>query len=61
MRLPVIQLIAAVLAAACLLIAFFAVASAVVSGMFMAVALAALVFIAWTALRRAYGRRGLNR
>jgi hypothetical protein len=61
MRLPVMQLIAAVLAAACLLIAFFAARSAVVSGVFMVLALAALGFIAWTALRRAFGRRRANR
>lgn len=61
MRLPVMQMLAALLAAACLLIAFFVVRSAVVSGMFMAVALAALIFIAWSALRWAYGRRRLNR
>ncbi|MGX1691655.1 hypothetical protein [Brevundimonas naejangsanensis] len=56
MRLSVIQVIAALFSAVCFVIAFIAGGVAVVSGAFMLMALAALGFIAWTALRRAFGR-----
>lgn len=60
MRLSVLQLIAAVLAAVCLVIAFVAAGTAVVSGVFMLLSLAALGFIAWSALKRAFGRDRLR-
>ena len=56
MRLSVLQVIAALFAAVFFVIAFLAAGVAVVSGVFMLLALAALGFIAWTALRRAFGR-----
>jgi hypothetical protein len=56
MRLSVLQVIAALFAAVCLIIAFIAAGVAVVSGAFMLLAVGALGFIAWTALRRAFGR-----
>jgi len=56
MRLSVVQVIAALFSAVCFVIAFIAAGVAVVSGAFMLMALAALGFIAWTALRRAFGR-----
>ncbi|GAA0764863.1 MAG: hypothetical protein LKF80_09615 [Brevundimonas sp.] len=56
MRLSVLQVIAALFAAVCLVIAFIAAGVAVVSGVFMLLAVAALGFIAWTALRRAFSR-----
>lgn len=56
MRLSVLQVIAALFAAVCLVIAFIAAGVAVVSGVFMLLAVAALGFIAWTALRRAMDR-----
>lgn len=61
MRLSVIQVIAALFAAVCFVIAFIAAGIAVVSGAFMLLALAALGFIAWSALRRAFGRDRLRR
>ncbi|AYG95030.1 hypothetical protein D8I30_07430 [Brevundimonas naejangsanensis] len=61
MRLSVLQLIAAVFAAVCLVIAFVAAGTAVVSGVFMLLALAALGFIAWSALKRAFGRNRPDR
>lgn len=61
MRLSVLQLIAAVLAAVCLVIAFIATGTAVVSGVFMLLALAALGFIAWSALKSAFGRNRPDR
>ncbi|MFC5372286.1 hypothetical protein ACFPIF_06985 [Brevundimonas faecalis] len=56
MRLSSVQLIAALAAAVCLIIAFIAAGVGMISGFFMLLAVAALVFIAWTALRRAFGR-----
>ncbi|MGU3455737.1 hypothetical protein ACLBV5_05430 [Brevundimonas sp. M1A4_2e] len=61
MRLSVIQVIAALFSAVCFIIAFIATGVAVVSGAFMLLALAALGFIAWTALRRAFGKDRLPR
>ncbi|ANF55058.1 hypothetical protein NI454_02900 [Brevundimonas diminuta] len=61
MRLSVIQVIAALFSAVCFVIAFIATGVAVVSGAFMLLALAALGFIAWTALRRAFGKDRLPR
>ncbi|WP_278070390.1 hypothetical protein [Brevundimonas sanguinis] len=61
MRLSVIQVIAALFSAVCFIIAFVATGVAVVSGAFMLLALAALGFIAWTALRRAFGKDRLPR
>ena len=60
MRLSVIQVIAALFSAVCFIIAFIAAGVAVVSGVFMLLALAALGFIAWTALRRAFARKRLQ-
>ena len=56
MRLSVLQVIAALFAAVCLVIAFIATGVAVVSGVFMLLAVAALGFIAWSALRRAFSK-----
>ena len=56
MRLSVIQVIAALFAAVCLVIAFIDAGVAVVSGVFMLLAVAAQGFIAWTALRRAFSK-----
>ncbi|HEY4585831.1 MAG TPA: hypothetical protein VIG84_05530 [Brevundimonas sp.] len=61
MRLSVVQVIAALFSAVCFVIAFLAAGVAVISGAFMLMALAALGFIAWTALRRAFGRHRLPR
>ncbi|HEY1072530.1 hypothetical protein [Brevundimonas sp.] len=55
MRLSVIQLVAALAAAVCIVIAFIAAGIGLISGLFMLMAMAALGFIAWTALRRALG------
>lgn len=55
MRLSVIQVIAALAAAVCVVIAFIAAGAGLVSGLFMLLAMLALGFIAWTALRRALG------
>lgn len=55
MRLSVVQVIAALFSAVCFVIAFIAAGVAVVSGAFMLLALAALGFIAFSALRRAFG------
>ena len=56
MRLSVIQVIAALAAAICVIIAFIAAGAGLVSGFFMLLAMAALGFIAWTAIRRAMGQ-----
>lgn len=61
MRLSVIQITAGLFAAVCAVIAFIAAGVAVVSGVFMLLAVGALGFIAWTAFRRAYGRDRLKR
>lgn len=61
MRLSVVQVIAALFAAVCFVIAFIATGVAVVSGVFMLMALACLGFIALSALRRAFGRDRLRR
>ena len=53
MRLSILQVIAALFAVVCLVIAFIATGVAVVSGVFMLLAVAALGFIAWSAVRRA--------
>lgn len=53
MRLSVIQVIAALAAAVCVVIAFIAAGIGVISAIFMLLAVAALGFIAWTAVRRA--------
>lgn len=55
MRLSVLQVIAALAAAVCVVIAFIAAGAGLISGFFMLLAVAALGFIAWTALRRAMG------
>ena len=55
MRLSVIQVVAALAAAVCVVIAFIAAGAGLVSGLFMLLAMLALGFIAWTALRRALG------
>ncbi|MBD7941728.1 hypothetical protein [Brevundimonas guildfordensis] len=60
MRLSVVQVIAALFSAVCFVIAFIAAGVAVVSGAFMLLALAALGFIAFSALRRAFGRDRLT-
>ncbi|MGO4410610.1 MULTISPECIES: hypothetical protein [unclassified Brevundimonas] len=56
MRLSLIPLVAALAAAVCLVIAFMAAGLDLLSDLFMLLAVAALVFIAWTALRRARDR-----
>lgn len=56
MRLSVVQVIAALFAAVCLVIAFIASGTVVISGLFMLMALTCLGFIAFSALRRAFGR-----
>ncbi|MBD3835044.1 MULTISPECIES: hypothetical protein [Brevundimonas] len=56
MRLSVIQVIAALSAAICVIIAFIAAGAGLISGFFMLLAMAALGFIAWTAIRRAMGQ-----
>jgi hypothetical protein len=55
MRLSVIQVVAALGAAVCIVIAFIAAGIGLISGFFMLLAVAALGFIAWTAIRRAIG------
>lgn len=55
MRLSVIQVVAALGAAVCIVIAFIAAGIGLISGFFMLLAVAALSFIAWTAIRRAMG------
>lgn len=52
MRLSLITLVAALLAAVCLVIAFIAAGIGVISDLFVLAAGAALGLIAWTALRR---------
>ncbi|MFZ4166873.1 hypothetical protein [Brevundimonas sp. NPDC058933] len=49
----VIQVIAALAAAVCIAIAFIAAGVGIISSVFMLLAVAALGFIAWTAIRRA--------
>lgn len=61
MRLSVVQVIAALFAAVCFVIAFIAAGAAVISGLFMLMALVCLGFIAFSALRRAFGRDRLRR
>ncbi len=56
MRMSVIQVIAALGAAVCIAIAFIAAGVGVISSIFMLLAVAALGFIAWTAIRRAMGQ-----
>jgi len=56
MRLSVIQVVAALAAAVCTVIAFIAAGLGLISGLFMLLAMLALIFIAWTALRRALGQ-----
>jgi len=56
MRLSVIQVIAALAAAICVIIAFIAAGAGLISGFFMLLAMAALGFIAWNAIRRAMGQ-----
>ena len=56
MRLSVIQVVAALAAAVCIVIAFIAAGLGLISGLFMLLAMLALIFIAWTALRRALGQ-----
>ncbi|MGH7018648.1 MAG: hypothetical protein ACREEY_02140 [Brevundimonas sp.] len=56
MRLSVIQVIAALSAAVCVIIAFIAAGVGLISTVFMLLAVAALGFIAWTAIRRAMGQ-----
>ena len=60
MRLSVIQVVAALGAAVCIVIAFIAAGVGLISGVFMLLAVAALGFIAWTAIRSAlsHGRDG---
>ncbi|MND66009.1 hypothetical protein [uncultured Brevundimonas sp.] len=53
MRLSIIQVIAALAAAVCVVIAFIAAGVGLISTVFMLLAVAALGFIAWTAIRRA--------
>ena len=53
MRLSIMQVIAALVAAVCVVIAFIAAGIGVISAIFMLLAMAALGFIAWTAIRRA--------
>jgi hypothetical protein len=53
MPLSVIQVVAALGAAVCIVIAFIAAGVSLISGFFMLLAVAALGFIAWTAIRRA--------
>ena len=55
MPLSVVQVVAALAAAVCIVIAFIATGAGLISGFFMLLAMAALGFIAWTALRRAMG------
>lgn len=55
MRLSVIQVVAALGAAVCVVIAFIAAGVGLISSAFMLLAVAALAFIAWTAIRRALG------
>lgn len=55
MRLSVIQVIAALSAAVCVVIAFIAAGIGLISTVFMLLAVGALGFIAWTAIRRAMG------
>ena len=55
MRLSVIQVVAALAAAVCVVIAFIAAGVGLISSVFMLLAVAALGFIAWTAVRRALG------
>jgi hypothetical protein len=56
MRLSVIQVIAALSAAVCVIIAFIAAGVGLISTIFMLLAIAALGLIAWTAIRRAMGQ-----
>lgn len=56
MRLYTTQIIAALLAAVCLVIAFIAAGAALVSGFFMLLAVGALGWIAWSAMRRVLSR-----
>lgn len=56
MRLYTTQIIAALLAAVCIVIAFIAAGAALVSGFFMLLAVAALGWIAWSAMRRVLAR-----
>ena len=56
MRLSIIQVIAALVAAVCVVIAFIATGIGLIFTVFMLLAVAALGFIAWTAIRRAVGQ-----
>jgi hypothetical protein len=56
MRLSIIQIIAALAAAVCVVIAFIATGIGLIFTVFMLLAVAALGFIAWTAIRRAVGQ-----
>ena len=56
MRLSLISLIAALTAAVCLVIAFIAAGVGLISNLFIVMAAAAVVFIAWTTLRRLRSR-----
>ena len=56
MRLCVISLVAALAAAVCLVIAFIAAGAGLISDLFILLAVVALLFTAWTALRQIRGR-----
>ncbi len=53
MRPSVVQVVAALAATVCVVLAFIAAGDGLISGLFALLAMAALIFIAWTALRRA--------
>lgn len=53
MRPSVVQVVAALAAAVCVVVAFIAAGDGLVSSLFSLLAMGALIFIAWTALRRA--------
>jgi threonine/homoserine/homoserine lactone efflux protein len=61
MRLKTIQVIAALVAAVCFILAFLAAGIVVLSTLFMAVGLAAIAWLAWSLLRRVRDLRGRAR
>lgn len=61
MRLKTIQVIAALVAAVCFILAFLAAGIVVLSTLFMAAGLAAIAWLTWSLLRRVRELRGRAR
>ena len=60
MRLLLIPMVTALVAAVCLVIAFIAAGVGLISDLFILLAVVALLFTAWTALRHVLGGRERN-